>query len=134
MFEEIKLLPMQVNNTDIKDIYPDLEPTDTIIGILPDDLKRFSCVLSDISKYKAEMSIELSFKRSTEHDRMLFKEISNREQMISWIFWYEVKKEFNIWNYFTQDLSIRNGFQLVKIKRENSLFGFPFPFERGDDE
>ena len=120
-----KLLPLEIQA--VEEL---VEPTDevkegeTIVGTVPDELKRLWSLHKSMKKAAEMMEIELRYTKGSAQDRGKVCELMGKAKALEIIFWTGVLDEWQLWGH-PEQTALRVGWQVVEFKKPE----LPFPFK-----
>lgn len=126
----IKLLPLEINQVELKDCYPidtkvKAESEEVLVEEINDDLKKLWALSMQSLRRSLEVQMAMSFEGKTPALKKEFRRLEQRSETLTSIFWTCAKDEYNIHEY--PNIGMREPWRLVRIKVDPRLNSLP-PF------
>lgn len=119
----IKLLPMEIQEvTERMAPQNSLDPKDTVVGTLPDELINLYSLWTATAKESERVLVELRYAQADEALFARYDELVDKTRALEALFWIGVKEHFNLWGIGLRDaIGIRQEYQVVRYKRPDTL-------------
>ncbi len=120
----MKLLPLDVGGVTERMLpQGDIDPGDTVVGTLPDELINLYSLWQATAKESQRTLVDVGYARSDEDLIARYDELADKAKALEYLFWIGVKEHFKLWGVgIKETLGIRQEYQIVKQKRS------PHPF------
>ena len=119
----LKLLPLELTEiTDLMEPTDEVQPGDTPVGIVSDELKKMYTLYREMKKSADLLVVEVEYRKATEEERGKISELVNKSKTLEMLFWVGISDDFHLWSHTGLMPAIRVGWQVVEFKPT----GLPF--------
>ncbi len=101
----------------------EVEPTDHVVGIASEEVRRISTLASLFRRKAMEAEIEVRFSKDEirEQSSIKMRRFAENADVLAKIMWISIRDEFNLWDKPT--IALRKGWQVVWSKSDIPSIG-----------